>query len=1023
MNKATMVLTGDIHFNEYPRFPDMFGHLKDVFRDMVETAEENECPLVILGDTLDPLHGSISARVLDPVCELFAESGQRVRIVMIKGNHGRGAAESGDHLETPLGMIEGVEMLDEPCVRLVGNIACAFFPYFEYKEDFIKAVKELNQDIKVLGAAGHPTLALTHQGYRGGYVGPDEPGFMPDEEHGAWSLPATLFQHYDQVVGGHFHRHQTLYLGDVPTTYVGAPLQHNFGDEGQARGFVLVRENQSTFDLEHVRHHERYPIFRKPSLTADNLPEFLKEDLTTSYVQPIVTDPNVTEEELEAIQCYRRFPTLWKTTDEGRNRLGITSDSSPEEILASYVEAKCPDLSQEDQEAIFAAGMELYYDTPREEKEGGSSGEIRPVALEMKHFRRIRHEVFDFPEKGVTVFAGKNGAGKSTAFMGVIYALFGDLPGTAESPINNVIGKGCMVRFTFFRDEQLYTVMRHRKDSKYKDKLLFFRGDIIPVAKSASNLTRATNAATQKVINEVLGVSSKIFQRIVCIRALFKLLSAQVKDGEKREFLEEAFGLEEWEGPYQTTLSEKRKESELLSDLEKDLVSYQSSRDVLSAGTADLQLKSRSWESQRQASLQAADQEVRRLNTQIGQVQAQKTSPAEVAGLRKALEDAEEALELLPKDGEAERKKYNDNRTQIVQRLGAAQAEHRAAALLLETTEKDKRFGLPMADRASTCPTCFQPISEEHIEACQKEFLAEKEAILVKARAKASEAQKRMAELRGLQEGLTKRLGNIDNVIFQRRNLKERMTQLQHQLSTGEERQAHQERILKDLDKQKKSAEKQKTAFESQEDPYQELLTKNAAQIQSITGEIEEAEEALKTSQARLECLKFWEQGFSKKGLRSYLLDTFLPRLSERIQEQLDTLSGGAIRAQLHPQREKADGTMMEAVTATVTNVNGGNLYEEQSGGEQHRLDIAGMLGVNVYSRGVCRVRVNALFLDDVLDNYLDDEGIAALSKLVKGFAADTWVGLITHKPALAAQFDDRIHVVRDTDGFSSYRR
>lgn len=1027
--RSSLVVVGDIHFDDYPKFPDMFGHLQDAFRDAVEASTTRQAPMVIVGDTLNPLHGSISAKVLDPVCELFEAAGQQTRINMFKGNHARGAIGTGDHLETPLGMINGVAMHNTPELRELGPFICGMVPYVDSKEEFIEAVKKLTRELKTATAGSKvPKLLFTHQGYKGGYVGPEEPGYSPDEDQGGWSLPVTLFAAWDQVISGHYHNHQTLYLGETPITYAGALLQHNFGDEGQTRGYVLVEYSKASgIQLKQVASHVRYPTFRKPRIKHADLKALRKEDLSGCYFQPVIVDPAVTEDDLKALEAYKIFPTLWETYDKGTNRLGdVTADSSVEEILAGYVEARCPNFPEEVKERLLAVGLETYYKNLKTDPSPGTRGAIRFLELELQHFRRSKHETFTFPKNGTTCFVGKNGSGKSTPRMGLIYGVYGEMPGDAESPINDLVGKACMVRTRFSIDAQIYTILRHRKDPVNKDKLFFFKGTEIPAKGSEDDYTGATNSQTQKSIDQIFGIELEIFEAIVCISSLFKLYSDKVRDNAKREFLERAFGLGIWETPYQSILEALRTQREAIKELETTLASQTAVKDNTRLHISDLRLKSESWDREQRRDMSTIGQEIEQLDSRLAKL-AERPS-ADPAEAQAALQEKKDALEELSKDGEPERKRYLEKRIELTERIGALKNKRGAASTQIEQIEKDRRFGLPMAklgqDGASqVCPTCRQPVTVEHIEECQKAFMAEKTRAMRRMREEFNAADGELKEKLTLRTSLDARLSRIDGNIKARRELKDEIQVLTEKLSGQKEQYSQQKRLEDGLQRQKQMAKDRIAALKKKEDPYKTLIRKAKLEAVALIAEITQMKADLEAAKARVEDLRFWEKGYSKTGLRSYLLDSYLPRLTEKIQEQLDVLSDGALRTKLSANRLNQDGENSETFTTECVNLRGGNTYAKQSAGEAHRVDIAVAFGVNAYSRAVNRHSVNTLFVDDVMDCFIDEEGALALSRLIKNFSKDIWVGVATNEPVIASQFEKKVRVSRDSQGFSKYLR
>ncbi len=85
---------------------------------------------------------------------------------------------------------------------------------------------------------------------------------------------------FDLVLAGDNHRFQTIVgLNDCPGIYIGAPMQHNWGDEDAKRGFIwgsLVHRNNistSPFIYNHIL--TKSPKFMKVSWKADTIEQLI----------------------------------------------------------------------------------------------------------------------------------------------------------------------------------------------------------------------------------------------------------------------------------------------------------------------------------------------------------------------------------------------------------------------------------------------------------------------------------------------------------------------------------------------------------------------------------------------------------------------------------------------------------------------------------------------------------------------------------------------------------------------------
>ena len=84
-------------------------------------------------------------------------------------------------------------------------------------------------------------------------------------------------------------------------------------------------------------------------------------------------------------------------------------------------------------------------------------------SLRLRNFRKFEDTFVEFPD-GVTVVLGLNGAGKSTVFEAMAWALYGPVASRTQTDQIKRQGAGatdpCRVEFEFLFDEHLYRVVR-----------------------------------------------------------------------------------------------------------------------------------------------------------------------------------------------------------------------------------------------------------------------------------------------------------------------------------------------------------------------------------------------------------------------------------------------------------------------------------------------------------------------------------------------------------------------------------
>ena len=188
---------------------------------------------------------------------------------------------------------------------------------------------------------------------------------------------------------------------------------------------------------------------------------------------------------------------------------------------------------------------------------------MKPLKLEMNYFGPHRDAVIDFTtftegDSSLFLISGDTGAGKTTIFDGMTYALFGTGTSSREPEAMRsdfATGKEeTSVSFTFEHNGKIYRVMRKPKQwletrKKNSDKLVESKGEVSFSELDSSTGTEIGEGYSKKtevnrVINELLGLTPEQFRQIILLpqNDFRKFLSA--KSDSKEEILRNLFGTE-----------------------------------------------------------------------------------------------------------------------------------------------------------------------------------------------------------------------------------------------------------------------------------------------------------------------------------------------------------------------------------------------------------------------------------------------------------------------------------------------
>ena len=181
---------------------------------------------------------------------------------------------------------------------------------------------------------------------------------------------------------------------------------------------------------------------------------------------------------------------------------------------------------------------------------------MKPIRLEFNAFGPFaKKETVDFEEvakSGLFLICGPTGAGKTTIFDGICFALYGEASGSLRQ---NEDFKSdfsdpddlCFVRYSFFVREKKFEVYRSPKQKKQKK-----NGDLTSIAAKAE-LTLPDGsvvtgpAAVSARIQEILGLSAKQFKQITMLAQgdFRRFLDAPSK--EKQEIFRHIFDTEKFD--------------------------------------------------------------------------------------------------------------------------------------------------------------------------------------------------------------------------------------------------------------------------------------------------------------------------------------------------------------------------------------------------------------------------------------------------------------------------------------------
>jgi len=181
--------------------------------------------------------------------------------------------------------------------------------------------------------------------------------------------------------------------------------------------------------------------------------------------------------------------------------------------------------------------------------------------------------------------------------------------------------------------------------------------------------------------------------------------------------------------------------------------------------------------------------------------------------------------------------------------------------------------------------------------------------------------------------------------------------------------------------------------------------------------EAEEIAAALRESERRLQVLKVLAQAFGKQGIPALLIEKAVPDLEAVANDVLSVLSDGRMSLELRSQRETKAKTLQETLDIIIADERGSRSYENFSGGEAMRVDLALRIALSVLLASRAGARCELLVLDETCAP-LDAQGralfVESLQKIADHFAT---ILVITHVEELKDLFPFRFDVTKNAEG------
>lgn len=184
-------------------------------------------------------------------------------------------------------------------------------------------------------------------------------------------------------------------------------------------------------------------------------------------------------------------------------------------------------------------------------------------------------------------------------------------------------------------------------------------------------------------------------------------------------------------------------------------------------------------------------------------------------------------------------------------------------------------------------------------------------------------------------------------------------------------------------------------------------------QLENSIKEKEELESRINDLTNHITNMKDAKSVLSDKGAKAYLMKRFIPLLNSKVQNYIEKFELNVII--------KFD-EMMEVNIYDPKSINEPLEYESFSKGEKKRLDMAILFSFMGVTKEICNWHCNIMFLDELLDGGLDDNGLDKVGRTIKNMVDEDnlCVYTISQRKLSYNLFNNYLFIEKDNYGFSS---
>jgi DNA repair exonuclease SbcCD ATPase subunit len=583
-------------------------------------------------------------------------------------------------------------------------------------------------------------------------------------------------------------------------------------------------------------------------------------------------------------------------------------------------------------------------------------------------YKELDEKNFDHPElvliegRNLDV-GGSNGAGKSSIWDGISFALFGStVRGLKGDEVISHWAKGdCCAEVEFVFKGDTYIVARYRKHSEYGDRLIVNH----TAGTSKKVVELGTLAQTQEWIENTFKIDFDLFRCTVLFAQgeTFNFIDSGNKT--QKEILSKVMRIN-----YDEFLSRAKEGLRGVQDRQSEI---DRKMIVLNSHLKDdeelgFESEIAEWDEKQKI-------EIKSRKTEIAQLEEKLKKLSEELG-------SVEKFEAVKLKIDAQISSVQKERDTVKETIGGLQYKMKSMVEEIVRLKKLK----------AECPTCLQEIDGDRIEKLLKE--RSKTVNIVSKECEAFEDKE--VELRGKLKDFREKLDKVNAVISEARE-KARTAKM----------------VKCTLDGVKEELE----SVKAQDNPFIKKQEEEKRKQEEIRSKIAKFKKEEKQLLAEIPYRDFWVKAFGDAGIKSFVFDLICSSLTNKTNKFLNLLTKGTVTISFDTQKKLKSGELREKFDVSIVKDGKETMYAAYSGGEKRRISLATDMALSEIMSDFYGSKFSMVCFDEQA-SYLDTNGRESFMDLLKDLARSKRVFVVDHDAEFKSRFDE-VWVAEKKDGVS----